>query len=92
MHFLCGVAKQKHCLAAGQDGRESYGIGVARTKKESERVAAIDACMQLQVSSHPEFSSGWVVSCTTRITAWISHLPSLWIKVTEKCKCRARVF
>lgn len=50
---------------------------MARTKKESERVAAIDACMQLQVSTHPEFSSGWVVSYTTRITACISHLPSL---------------
>lgn len=38
-------------LLVGQDGTETFGIGVARTKKESERLAAIHACKQLQVST-----------------------------------------
>ncbi|KAG0582274.1 hypothetical protein KC19_3G048000 [Ceratodon purpureus] len=42
------VQYQARIRLAFPDGRESFGIGVARTKKESERVAAIDACQQLQ--------------------------------------------
>ncbi|KAG6555589.1 hypothetical protein Mapa_002824 [Marchantia paleacea] len=49
-----------------QDNSETWGVGVARTKKESERVAAVDACrilhekgLLLGTTKNGGSSSGW---------------------------------
>ncbi|KAG6555592.1 hypothetical protein Mapa_002827 [Marchantia paleacea] len=60
------VQYQARIVLRFADNSETWGVGVARTKKESERVAAVDACrilhekgLLLGTTKNGGSSSGW---------------------------------